>query len=143
MSKEYDIGDVSVLRASFVDQTKAPIDPGTVKVVVRDPTGIETSHTYSPTEGPVIKDAVGAYHFELSRQQAPGATAGSARVQGRPQRAPCSWSNQPSTSPSLEGGHCGQDGPIVVPRPRPGLRPGAFLRLLAMRERTDGHLTTS
>jgi hypothetical protein len=64
MNKQYDIGDVAVLRAAFSDDDGEPVDPTTVKLAIREPDGTETVYTH-PTDIAVIKDSVGVYHFDL------------------------------------------------------------------------------
>jgi hypothetical protein len=44
--------------------TDAAVDPGTLKFVMRKPSGTTLTYTYEPS-GEVIKDATGRYHVDL------------------------------------------------------------------------------
>ena len=44
----YFVGTAVVLTATFTTPTKSPVDPTTVRLRVKDPTGVETDYT-SPT----------------------------------------------------------------------------------------------
>jgi hypothetical protein len=46
-----DISDVMELQATFTDKNGAPVDPGTVKVTVKRPSGAETTLTYLTDQG--------------------------------------------------------------------------------------------
>ena len=53
----------------FQDPTGAAIDPSTVQLIVKDPTGAVTTYSY-PTG--VTKDSVGVYHVDVDTTGKPG-----------------------------------------------------------------------
>jgi hypothetical protein len=53
----YSVGDVVRLSGAFTSSSVA-VDPSTVTVTVREPTGSRTTYTY------VVKDSVGNYHLD-------------------------------------------------------------------------------
>lgn len=61
----YDIGDLVRLSVEFKNLAGVFVDPGQVRVKVRDPKRIITTYTY-PTNPEIVKDAVGKYHFDLA-----------------------------------------------------------------------------
>jgi hypothetical protein len=61
----YNIGDIIRVSTEFKDPADVLVDPGEVRVKVRDPKRIITTYTY-PTDTQIVKDAVGKYHFDLA-----------------------------------------------------------------------------
>lgn len=64
MAATYDIGDV-VRIASVFTQVDVPIDPTTVSVSVKPPTGATVTYSFGGA-GTIIKDTVGRYHVDIS-----------------------------------------------------------------------------
>ena len=56
------------LQATFTDKNGAPVDPGTVKVTVKRPSGAETTLTYL-TDQPVTKVSTGVYTYAINLDQ--------------------------------------------------------------------------
>lgn len=58
------VGDDLRLPAEFKNTAGTLIDPGVVKVKVKDPDGTETEYTYG-TDAELVKTAIGAYHIDV------------------------------------------------------------------------------
>jgi hypothetical protein len=65
---QFDIGDVVELQATFTDKNGAPVDPGTVKVTFKRPSGVETTLTYGVDEQ-VTKASPRIYTYSTSLDQ--------------------------------------------------------------------------
>lgn len=63
MASTYDIGDVVKVTGTFAQAT-VPIDPTTVTLVMKPPTGANQTYTYAAAE--LTKDSIGVYHREFS-----------------------------------------------------------------------------
>ena len=58
----YVVGEQPRLKATFkIGST--PTDPTTISLIIKAPSGAETTYTYSG--GQVIKDSTGVYHYDL------------------------------------------------------------------------------
>lgn len=55
----YDVGNIAFITGTFTDSTGAPIDPETVVIKVKDPTGTVTSYT-------PVRVSTGIYTYNLS-----------------------------------------------------------------------------
>ena len=64
MANRYDKGDVVRLSGAFTSGGSA-IDPTTVAIKVKDPSGVIQTFTYG-TEASVVKDSTGNYHYDLT-----------------------------------------------------------------------------
>lgn len=56
----YDIGDVPVFTATFVDLAGVRVDPASASFAFRTPSGVETSYDF-PTDGEVSTSSTGVY----------------------------------------------------------------------------------
>lgn len=60
----HDIGDVVRLTGTFKTPAGTPVDPGGVRVKVKDPIGTATTYVYG-VDAAVIKDSTGNYHLDV------------------------------------------------------------------------------
>lgn len=60
----YDVGDIVRLAGTFKNQSDAFVDPGGVRVKVKNPLGTSTTYVYGVDAG-VMKDATGQYHLDI------------------------------------------------------------------------------
>lgn len=60
----YDKGDLVRLTVAFTDLGGTAADPTTVTLSVRDPAGTITTYTYAGAQ--VIKEATGAFYYDLA-----------------------------------------------------------------------------
>lgn len=61
---EYAIGNTVRVVSDFTTvATGSPVDPSTVTVTIRDPTGAENVYTYAASQ--VVKDSTGDYHYDV------------------------------------------------------------------------------
>jgi hypothetical protein len=66
----HDLGDVIRVSAAFINGgTDDPIDPDVVKLSIRTPAGVVTTHTYG-IGGTIVKEAVGQYFAHIDANQA-------------------------------------------------------------------------
>ena len=65
---QYDIGDVVEVQGTFTDKNGAPVDPGTVKVTIKKPSGTETTLTYL-IDQPVARVSAGIYAYSTNVDQ--------------------------------------------------------------------------
>lgn len=63
----YDIGDLVQLNVLVTGSEGTPVDPETVELVVRDPTGEVTTYDYAL--GTVVRTDVGSYLVQLTPDQ--------------------------------------------------------------------------
>lgn len=68
MSEVWVIGQVARVNGAVTDAAGAAADPGELLLKVKPPTGDVVSHVYGA--GVVLKDAVGAYHADITLDQA-------------------------------------------------------------------------
>jgi hypothetical protein len=61
----YDLGDLVRLTATFKDEGGSPVDPATLVLITRSPTGALTTLTYGTDVMP-IRDSAGVFHADLS-----------------------------------------------------------------------------
>ena len=64
----HDVGDVVRLTGTFKNQAGAFVDPGGVRVRVKNPLGTATVYVFGVDAG-VIKDSVGNYHLDIDADQ--------------------------------------------------------------------------
>jgi hypothetical protein len=69
MANEYDIGDLVRVSLSFTNSSQSAADPSTVRGRFRDPSGNVTTYLFG-TDSQLVKDATGAYHFDVTIDEA-------------------------------------------------------------------------
>lgn len=72
MADIYDIGDVPRLAATFQLLDETPSDPVTVALTIVKPDGTTTTYTYGAAQ--IIRDSVGAYHYDVDLTGGPAGT---------------------------------------------------------------------
>ena len=60
----YDIGDLVSITGAFTNSAGAAVDPTTVALTVRDPSGTESTYTYAL--GTVSRSALGNYFKQIT-----------------------------------------------------------------------------
>ncbi len=63
----YSVGQVVRLSVAITQQGVG-VDPAAVSLIVKDPTGAETTFTYAGAQ--IIKDSTGNYHYDYTTQYA-------------------------------------------------------------------------
>jgi hypothetical protein len=81
MADAYDLMQTVTVTASFKDEDGVAYDPATVTLMVKDPSGVETTYTYAL--GQITKTATGEYEKDIEADESwiwyarwEGATAG-------------------------------------------------------------------
>lgn len=66
IANKYQLDSAVLLSVQFTNADDgSPADPTTTTLMVKDPTGTETTYTFGVDPG-VVQDSVGAYHMELT-----------------------------------------------------------------------------
>lgn len=61
----YDFGDLVYVKGEFTDKdTGDPLDPTTISITVRSPSGVITTYLYL-TDSEVVRDSTGIYHAAI------------------------------------------------------------------------------
>ena len=69
-SNTYDLGNLVKSKATFRNpETKAPLDPTTVSVSVKDPSGNVDTYLFG-TDAEVVQSAVGVYYINVDADEA-------------------------------------------------------------------------
>jgi hypothetical protein len=61
---DYDIGDVSTVSFEFKNESGVNVDPGGVRVRVKDPRKTITVYNYG-VDAQVVKESTGKYHIDI------------------------------------------------------------------------------
>lgn len=61
----YQKGALVRISFDFKNSDGDPIDPGVVKITIKDPAGVTTTYTYG-TDSQLVKDSTGNYHLDQS-----------------------------------------------------------------------------
>ena len=62
------LGTTVRITGAFTDAGGAAVDPDTISLTVRDPSGNETTYTYGGL-GTIAKDSVGNYHQDVTTDE--------------------------------------------------------------------------